>query len=92
MLCRMEFGVEQLGGKFGADKLLCFPHDVCDGDGHPLLPFLEQPSMELVTHSFELADRTGAQAQALACNLRLLSQMNDLSAPSEKYILRDLDV
>jgi hypothetical protein len=88
----MELGIEGLVVEVGADELLCFPHDVCDGDGHPLLPFLEQPSMELVTHSFELADRTGAQAQALACNLRLLSQMNDLSAPSEKYILRDLDV
>jgi hypothetical protein len=48
--------------------------------------------MELVLHSFELADRTGTQAQALAHNLCLLSQLNDLSAPPGKYILRDLDV
>ncbi|KAL3822418.1 hypothetical protein ACHAXA_007425 [Cyclostephanos tholiformis] len=51
-----------------------------------------QPSMELVLHSFELADRTGAQAQALARDLRLLSQLNDLSTPPGEYILRDLDV
>ena len=63
-----------------------------DGDGHPLLAFLEQPSMELVLHSFELADRTGAQTKALARDLRLLSQLNDLSAPPGEYILRDLDV
>jgi hypothetical protein len=49
--------------------------------------------MELVLHSFELADRTGAQDQALARNLHhLLSQLKDLSAPPGEYILRDLDV
>jgi hypothetical protein len=63
-----------------------------DGDGHPLLAFLEQPSMEFVLHSFKLADRTSSQAQALACDLRLLSQLNDLSAPPGEYNLRDLDV
>ena len=88
----MELGIERLVGEVGADELLCFPHNVCDGDGHSLLPFLEQPSMELVLHSFELADRTGTQAQALARNLRLLSQLNDQSTPPGEYILRDLDV
>ena len=79
-------------GEVRADELLCLPHDVRDGDGHPLLAFLEQPSMELVLHSFELAYRTGAQAQALARDLHLLSQLNDLSAPPGEYIMRDLDV
>jgi hypothetical protein len=85
----MELGIERLVGEVGADELLCFPHDGCDGDGRPLLPFLEQPSMELILHSFELANQTGAQAQALARDLRLLSQLNDLSAPPGEYILRD---
>jgi hypothetical protein len=44
------------------------------------------------TASFKLADRTGAQAKALARNLGLLSQLNDLSAPPGEYIMRDLDV
>jgi hypothetical protein len=47
--------------------------------------------MELVLHSFELADRTSAQAQALVRDLCLLSQPNNLSAPPGEYILRDLD-
>ena len=31
-LCCMELGVEQLVGEVGANELLCFPHDVCDGE------------------------------------------------------------
>jgi hypothetical protein len=91
-LYRMEFGVERLGGEFGADKLLCFPHDVCDGNGHPLLPFLEEPFMELVLHRFKLTDQTSPHAQALACEFRLLLQLIDLPASPLEHRPWDLYV
>jgi hypothetical protein len=65
---------------------------VRDGDGHPLLAFLKQPSMELVLHSFELADRTSAQAQALAIDFCFLLELNVLPEPPEEYIRWDLYV
>ncbi len=77
--CHHEFGIEWYSSEFGANELLCLPHDMHDGDGHPLLVFLEQPSMELVLHSFELANRTSSQAQALALNFCFLPELNLLA-------------
>ncbi len=90
--CHHEFGIERFVGEFGADELLCLPHNLRDGDGHPLLMFLEQPRMELVLHSFELANRTSAQAQALALDFCLLPQLNVLLEPLKEYIMWDLYV
>ncbi len=54
--------------------------------------FLKQPSMELVLHSFKLADRTSAQPQALAINFCFLPELNVLLEPLEEYIRWDLNV
>jgi hypothetical protein len=62
--CHQEFGIALFVSEFRANELLCLLHDLSDGDGHPLLAFLEQPSMELDLHSFKLANRTSVQAQA----------------------------
>ncbi len=45
--------------------------------------------MELVLHSFKLADRTSAQAKALTLIFCLLTQLNMLSEPPEEYIMWD---
>jgi hypothetical protein len=88
----MEFGVERLVGEVGADELLCFPHNVCDGDGHHLIPFHKEPFKELVLHRFEPTDRTSPHAQALACEFRLLLQLIDLPASPLELCPRDFYV